>query len=320
MLSEESSGYNQTKPVPTLGRAYAFATVLFTALILFFSLPFMYSPYWTTYYNLGGPVYFFILLQVINLGPFPLILVMAFMMALYILFFTFMLKASAKPTTRTVDSPAGFFSIVIPAVFIITVIVTLIEQAIGVGIGGSSISNDLLDSPFQAYYSLIYAPFAEEIGFRIIPLGLFTFLLVYLRSKNLRDSLYSFIAPGRMRKKYDLKLGWLYIVLIIATSLIWGYAHVYFGSWDIGKIATVTITGIALAVGYLKFGVYVDIPMHWFFNGALTLMILYPPALVPVVVYTYWMLIAGIGGIVMLFVYLVEYLVRPTRPKKSVTE
>ncbi len=300
-----------------LGTAYAIATVVFTAVILFVSLPFLFNPYWTGYYNLAGPLYFFILVQFVDVGLVPIILIMSTMMALYILFFFFMIKASTKQMPRLIDTPAGFFSIVIPAVFLITTVVSLIEESLGVGIGGTSISSELVTTPFLAYNSLIYAPFAEEVGFRIIPLGIFSFLLIYSRGHNIRDSLYSIIAPGRMRTKYSVKTGWLDITLIVATSIIWGYAHLLYGAWDAGKILTVAITGIALGFGYLKFGVYVDIPMHWFFNGALTLLILYPPSVPVVLSYYFWVLIAGAAGIIMLVVYMSAYLDRGSRAPSS---
>ncbi len=289
-------------------RVYSFAVVIFSAALLFLSLAFLYNPYWTTYYNLGGFVFFFILIPMIPLGYFPFVLIIGFMTALYIAFFYFILRASTKPVKRMIDSPAGYFAVVGPALILVTVVITLIEQSFGVGIGGSSIENQLKSAPFLGYTSLIYAPFAEEIGFRIIPLGLFSFFLVYSKSRNVRDSLYSIVAPGRMRAKYGLKIGWTGLVLILATSVIWGYAHVYYGAWDAGKILTVTITGIGFGFAYLKFGLYLDIPMHWLNNGALTLAAIFPATVGVVAAFTGWIILGGIGGIVLLLVYFAVYI------------
>lgn len=320
MEGSEDQSSGTERRTHNLALIYAFASVIFCAGILFLSLGFLYSPSWTPYYNLAGPVYFFVLLPMVFLGFFPFILIMSVMMALYISFFYFMLVGSSDRTGRLIDTPAGYFAIVGPALIVITIVISLIEQSFGVGIGGSSVENQLLASPYLAYNSLIYAPFAEEIGFRIIPLGLFSFATVYAKSRNVRDSLYSIVAPGRMRSKYGLKIGWIGIILIFATSILWGYAHVYYGAWDAGKILTVAITGIALAMGYLKFGVYVDIPIHWLNNGALTLALIFPLSIAVITVFTVWLLIAGMAGIVMLVIYFALYLSGRGSVKHSAAE
>lgn len=303
-----------------IAKIYAFSFVIFCAGLLFLSLAFLFSPGWTPYYNLEGPVYFFVLLPMVFVGYFPFVLIVGVMMALYITFFYFMIAGSSSRPGRLIDTPAGYFVIVGPALIVITVLITLIEQSFGIGIGGSSIENQLLASPYLGYNSLIYAPFAEEIGFRVIPLGIFTFVTVYAKSRNLKDSLYSIVAPGRMRNKYELKIGWMGIVLILATSILWGYAHVYYGAWDAGKMITVAITGIALAVGYLKFGVYVDIPIHWLNNGPLTLAVIFPISLLAVSLFTIWLFIAGTAGIIILFIYYAFYLSERNSSKRSVGE
>lgn len=310
MVENTDSQTTKTRMIHRVGMAYALFTVLFTATIFIASLLFLFSPSWTPYYNLGGNVYFFVLLQVIVVGYLPIILIMSVMVALYSIFFFFIIKSSLKPRAKLLDTPAGFFAVVVPALYLTVLLVTIFEESSGIGIGGSSVSSELTDAPFLAYNSLIYAPFVEEIGFRIIPLGLFSFILVYLRSRSVRDSLYSFISPGRMRKKHGIKMGWIDWTLIIATSLVWGYAHVYFGAWDVGKIATVAITGIVLAIGYIKFGVYVNIPIHWFFNGTTTLYIVYPSSYTLVIGYVLWVLLAGIVGIVLLLINLSSYIDR----------
>lgn len=308
MESSEAMPKSKDEGVYTVGKIYAFAVVIFTAGVMLLSLGFLFNPYWTAYYNLGGNVFFFVLLQLVSLGFAPFVLIIGLMIALYISFFYFMIRGSTSKVDRIVDSPAGYFAIIGPAIILVTLVISLIEAALGVGIGGSSIENQLFAAPFLGYTSLIYAPFAEEIGFRIIPLGIFSFVLTYTKSRNVRDSFYSIIAPGRMREKYDQKIGWVGIVLIFATSIIWGYAHVYYGAWDAGKMLTVAIAGVALAVGYLKFGVYVDIPMHWLSNGAITLASIYPLSVGVVYAYLLWLIVGGVAGLVMLIIYLDKYM------------
>lgn len=305
---------------PNVGHIYSYLILLFTGGILIYSMYFLYSPNWSTYSALGGSVFFFVLLEFVSLVQLPFMIIVAGMMALYIAFFYFMFRASMKPVKRMIDSPAGYFAIVGPAVIFLTLIISIIEELSGVGIGGASVESELVSAPYLAYTSIIYAPFAEEIGFRIIPLGIFSFILVYRKGGRIRDSLYSVIAPGIIHKRYNIKIGWIGWLLIVATSLLWGYAHVYYGAWDTGKMITVSIAGIALAVGYLKFGVYVDIPMHWLSNGPTALAIVLPSSVLVSDIYILWILAGGIAGLILLVFYFAKFVSDRPANRESLPE
>ena len=282
-------------------RIFSGIILAFSFLLFLISLSFLFSPVYTGYSNLGGLVYFFVLLYLAIVGYLPVIILVGAMVALYFIFFIIMMRSSIQNKSRSFDNPAVYFALVSSAVLIIELIATIAEEKLGIGIGGGSIDTSIVTNPFLTYVSLIYAPFAEEVGFRIIPIGLFVFFMIYRRSGNIKDSLYGILAPGRMLRKNDISIKtWPFIVMVLATSAVWGYAHVYYGAWDPGKIIPVFIAGIAIAFGYLKFGVYMDILMHWFYNGTLTLVDVYPLTGGIVDTYLIVILIAGVIGIVML--------------------
>jgi hypothetical protein len=56
--------------------------------------------------------------------------------------------------------------------------------------------------------------------------------------------------------------------------------------------------GIILAVGYLKFGLYVDIPLHWFINDFAGLELVDPSSLGFLIFVLIWCMIAFVIGVV----------------------
>jgi membrane protease YdiL (CAAX protease family) len=62
-------------------------------------------------------------------------------------------------------------------------------------------------------------------------------------------------------------VSWFEWVTLAVTSGAFGAAHfLYGGGWEIGKISTATISGLALGFAYLRYGAYAPILLHWFFN------------------------------------------------------
>lgn len=260
-----------------------------------------------------NPYFFFLLLVASSPSAVPISIIFVVMFALYLIFFSVMTERTVKHRKDDLlDTPAGYFIIAGSAVFLIVSIIALLEEIFGTPIGGQGIDQELQNNPLLGYMSLIYAPFVEELGFRILPLGIFSFFVVLAASIRSRKdsgitsflySLLAIVAPGYARKRYNVRMNAGDWVLIIITSIIFGYAHIYFGAWDWGKFLPVFITGIALAVGFLKFGAYVDIPLHWFFNGFLTLGYLNASFLFAGGLITFWLFFVGAVSLVAIIVY-----------------
>ena len=241
----------------------------------------------------------------------------------YLASFTCLLSAfpfncrKASTNCPTPVAPSGLpFAFSPPEGFTGSLPPSLIEEYSGVAIGGTTISNELVGKPFLTYSSLIFAPLAEETGFRILPLGLLTFFLVRHRRKSSQAKankdpglasqiVQSFLVPGRFRRTngiYSLTaMDWTFVAI---TAGLFGFAHVLFGLWSIGKILTAGIVGVALAVGFLKFGPYVDIPIHWVFNGVLTLYYVYSPLESATVLFALWLIATGIVSLLYMAAYL----------------
>jgi hypothetical protein len=140
---------------------------------------------------------------------------------------------------------------------------------------------------FDLYLSLSYAPVIEEIGFRIIPIG--AFLLVYLFIikgfenkialspwQRFKLFVFSFLYPDGAKNLIGEKTvalnGFNGISkrewgMILITSIIFGVAHIVSGiGWEIGKVTSTFVQGFVFAIVYLAYGFQAPILMHWFFN------------------------------------------------------
>jgi hypothetical protein len=295
---------------PSFGRYIFYITWGITFVFLLASIVLTLNPMWASELASNVNPFFFILLLPVILPVAQVLPILIVMFAFYLIFFVTMIYRSTTSREKyALDTPVGYYAATSSAFLLLVTIITLIEGAFNTPVGGGGLEQGFQTQPFQTYFSVIYAPFAEEIGFRIIPLGLFSFFLVLNRSRNLRDSLVSIVLPGIMRKKYKMRFTKVEWALVLITSAIFGYAHIFFGAWDWGKFLPTFVTGIILAVGFLKFGIYVDIPMHWFFNGFLTLYVLQQSLLFASGLALMWIYFAGVVGLVFIALYIRGYLI-----------
>ncbi len=286
-----------------------FFAVTFALAFIFYliSIYVLFSPANAAYFSEPSPVYFFILLFSTPIFAVATFWVALVMVILYTIFFSAILYLGViRRTGPILDNPVIFYGGIATFAYMVSFIITVIELSLGVPIGGTSIDTALQNHPYLMFIQFIYAPFVEELGFRIIPLGLFSVYLVR-KARNLgttgRDAALSFLIPGVVRRKYGLSFTFWDYVLIIVTSILFGLAHFLSGTWDPGKIVSAAFVGLVLAYGFLKFGLFVDIPMHWFFNGLPTLYAVYQPVTDAWYFTLMWVLFSGVAA--MIFVYFV---------------
>jgi len=253
--------------------------------------------------------YFFIMLLLVELPATNLLAVIIFVIAGYILLFIGLGKGF-NPEMQPIDTANGFFSMMAPLLLVLSLIITLIEEALSIPILGQQ---SLVTAGYSSFVNLIYAPFVEELGFRILPLGILTFIpfIMHVRQpsgipgtgkKYLVSPVKAFFvylaAPGYYRSRYGGRNRGVDLVLIILTSAIFAYAHIYYGAWSWGKLLPIFVDGLILAVGYLKFGIYVDIPLHWFINDFAGLELVDPGTLALLVFVLIWCLAASVLGMI----------------------
>lgn len=163
------------------------------------------------------------------------------------------------------------------------VVIQGLQEAQGIPTGEPPLPED----PFKAFFLLTYAPLVEEVGFRLSPIGVF--LIVYLLligrrneatlswTERLKILILTPLFPEKAKRRLGVKtisdfglrqgisLGeW---IMVAWTSIAFGLSHyLYGGGWEIGKITSASMIGLALGITYLIYGFQAPILLHWFFN------------------------------------------------------
>lgn len=250
-------------------------------------------------------IYFYFLLLLFDVPGVNLFGIVIIIVIIYAVF-TGVVGFAFNSHVRPFDNPNGFFGMMAPLLFILSAFIILVESSLNIPIGGPvGTTAGSASSIYRYFLNLIYAPFAEELGFRILPIGITTFIpfILYARKKGRSangepfemNSLKAFglyiLSPGYMRKRYGGANKYVDFTMIIVTSEFFAYAHVFFGLWSWGKLLPVFVGALILAVGYLKFGVYMDILLHFFLNDAAGLLIAFPSSIGFIILLVLWSII-----------------------------
>lgn len=193
--------------------------------------------------------------------------------------------ASVRETLDQASSTRSNYLVVLPqlATMVLVAIVLLesLQESAGVQTGGLSFEN-----PVLGFLSISYAPFIEELSFRITTIGLVDGLYLVWRTRRhsqygstkgaLRLLTIAIWKPERAKGLLGLPtirddgvrgISWVEWVALAITSGAFGAAHyLYGGGWEIGKISTAMVSGLALGYVYLRYGAYAPVLLHWFFN------------------------------------------------------
>jgi len=165
-----------------------------------------------------------------------------------------------------------WFSILV----LISVIITIVQESFGIITEPPDTANDLI-----LFLQISLAPITEEIGFRLILIGIPLFL-IYSHKSSVKFFIKSLWTPHSTLHIYDNKKS---IVIIVIVGIFFGVAHVISGEpWTTGKILQASIGGIILGWVYFRYGLASAIILHWATNYF---------------IYSYLFLISEINGISM---------------------
>jgi len=181
-----------------------------------------------------------------------------------------------------------FMPVVAGFSFMSTLFIDLFLEMLGIPVEGPKIPGDGTGEfwELRRFLSISYAPIVEEIGFRLIPVGVFIVVYLFLvRRRNAasqaggcsrRSLVLALNFPDKAKKDCGLRSvdGFGFLrgisggewVVILLTSVVFGLAHFPFGSWGPGKFLSAAVVGVFLGVVYLAYGFFAPILLHWFFN------------------------------------------------------
>jgi hypothetical protein len=145
-------------------------------------------------------------------------------------------------------------------------VLQVLQSAGGVSTGGLP-----PEDPLLTLLSFTIAPFREELGFRVIPIGVVALLILLARGR-IKDGLMALWHPRRYLMKNDTPLQYkrhqvIMYALIAISAFLFGLAHVVFGGgWGIGKISEAAGAGLAFGVLYYQYGLPSAVLIHWAFD------------------------------------------------------
>ncbi|TMI61263.1 CPBP family intramembrane metalloprotease [Candidatus Bathyarchaeota archaeon] len=197
------------------------------------------------------------------------------------------IKSLAGLTRKSKPTTTPNWLVVMPLIssflLVLTVILTISLNSAGVPVG-----NIPQNDPAELFASVTFAPVAEEIGFRITPIGMVVVIRTLLplhRGRGLRSAgfatvmrriLIALISPDRAKEAAGLPsigtrgwrgIHWVEWILLVGSSAWFGLLHSLSGAgWGPGKAIPAGLTGLALGIVYLWYGAYANILLHWFFD------------------------------------------------------
>ena len=147
-----------------------------------------------------------------------------------------------------------WFSILI----LISGIINLVQESFGISIDAPPTENELI-----RFFEVSVAPFVEEIGFRVLLIGIPLFF-IYSHRTSFKHFFKSLWSPSDNLNIYSSKK---VISLIVIVAIFFGLAHILSGDpWSIGKFSQATLSGIILGWVYFRSGLVPAILIHWATN------------------------------------------------------
>ena len=130
-------------------------------------------------------------------------------------------------------------------------------------LAGISVEQPEAPNQLVQFFDISLAPIIEEIGFRVILIGIPLFALYSQRSslKTLGKSLWW---PWQNLRNVNTKKA---LMVIITVGILFGAAHIFSDeSWSSGKLVQAVASGIIIGWVYYRYGLVPAILIHWATN------------------------------------------------------
>lgn len=203
---------------------------------------------------------------------------------------------------NTLIATVIIFSVLLLAI----ILLEQLQQSVGISTG------QLEGVPSVIFFNITLSPIVEELGFRVTTIGFFAVLTLALRGAGI-SSLKAFWHPGYHLRQIlgsdgeKPSLGSLYGIAIL-SGVFFGLAHLLYGSgqWELGKVTTAGLAGVALGIFYIHYGFTGAVLLHWSFNylvGSFTYLEQSVGELGLVSIMSYSVIVTGVVSAVILLVH-----------------
>jgi hypothetical protein len=142
-------------------------------------------------------------------------------------------------------------------IIVLSEAIDFVQQGFGVSITPPPFENDLVQ-----FLAVSIAPIMEEIGFRMVLIGIPLFLF-YSNKPSGRLFFRSLWNPSANLSITEHKKA---IILIVLVGVLFGASHVMSEQWSHGKFGQAAMSGIIIGWVYYRYGFVSALLIHWATN------------------------------------------------------
>ena len=133
-----------------------------------------------------------------------------------------------------------------------------VQELFGISVEQPEAANHLIQ-----FFDISLAPIIEEIGFRVILIGIPLFVL-YSHGPSLKLLGKSLWWPWKNLRNVSTKKA---LTIIVLVGILFGAAHIFSDeSWSNGKLAQAVASGIIIGWVYYRYGLAPALLVHWATN------------------------------------------------------
>ena len=132
------------------------------------------------------------------------------------------------------------------------------QELIGISVEQPEASNQLIQ-----FFDISLAPIIEELGFRVVLIGLPLFML-YSHRLSFKFFVKSLWWPWKNLDNVNMKKA---LSVIVIAGILFGAAHIFSDeAWSAGKLAQAVASGIIIGWVYFRYGFVPAVLIHWATN------------------------------------------------------
>jgi len=133
-----------------------------------------------------------------------------------------------------------------------------VQEFIGISVEQPDAPNQLIQ-----FFDISLAPIIEELGFRVVLIGLPLFML-YSHKPSFKFLVKSLWWPWQNLRIVNMKKA---LLLIVIVGVLFGAAHIFSDeAWSAGKLTQAIASGIIIGWVYFRYGLVPAILIHWATN------------------------------------------------------
>jgi len=133
-----------------------------------------------------------------------------------------------------------------------------VQEFVGISIEQPEAPNQLIQ-----FFDISLAPIIEELGFRVVLIGLPLFML-YSHKLSFKFLVKSLWWPQKNLRNVNMKKA---LSVIVIVGILFGAAHIFSDeAWSTGKFAQAVASGIIIGWVYFRYGFVSAVLIHWATN------------------------------------------------------